>query len=52
MKPNFDKILTVRMEGLFWTWNKVGCPSSFGLWARPLEASHCASPKAPVPMFY
>jgi hypothetical protein len=37
-KSNFDKILAVRMEGLFQTWNKVRCPSSFGLWAQPLEA--------------
>jgi hypothetical protein len=30
----FDKILTVRLEGLFWVGNKMGC--SFFLWTLAL----------------
>jgi hypothetical protein len=33
-KSNFDKILAVRLEGLFWAMNKVGC--SFFLWTLGL----------------
>jgi hypothetical protein len=47
-----DKILAVRLEGLFWARNKVACSFEFGLWAWPLEASHYARPKAPLPIFY
>jgi hypothetical protein len=31
---------------------KWDAPFSFGLWAWPLEASHYARPKAPIPIFY
>jgi hypothetical protein len=34
------KILAVRLEGLFWTRNKVGCSFGFGLWAWPSKTSH------------
>ena len=30
-KSIIDKILAVRLEGLFWTRNKVGCSFGFGL---------------------
>jgi hypothetical protein len=39
-----DKILAVRLEGLFWARNKVACSFEFGLWAWPLEASHFGRP--------
>jgi hypothetical protein len=39
-----DKIFAVRLEGLFWARNKVGCPFGFGLWAWPLEASNYGCP--------
>ena len=51
-KSIIDKILAVRLEGLFWARNKVGCSFGFGLWAWPLEASHYARPKAPITIFY
>jgi hypothetical protein len=35
-----DKIFAIRLEGLFWARNKVGCSFKFELWAWPLEASH------------
>jgi hypothetical protein len=50
-KSIVDKILAVRLEGLFWATNKVGCSSGFGLWAWPLEPSHYARPKAPITIF-
>jgi hypothetical protein len=34
-------------KGLIWD-----ARSSFGFWAWPLEASHYAQPKAPIPIFY
>jgi hypothetical protein len=43
-KSIIDKILAVRLEGLFWARNKVGCSFGFGLWAWPLEASHYDRP--------
>jgi hypothetical protein len=43
-KSIIDKILAVRLEGLFWAGNKVRCSFGFGLWAWPLEASHCVRP--------
>ena len=45
LKKHIDKILAVRLEGLFWARNKVGCSFGFGLWAWPLEASHYARPR-------
>jgi hypothetical protein len=33
----FDKISAVRLEGLFWTWNKVG--GSFFLWSLDLAVA-------------
>jgi hypothetical protein len=51
-KSIIGKILAIRLEGLFWARNKVGCTFGFGLWAWPLEASHCAWPKAPLTTFY
>jgi hypothetical protein len=47
-----DKILTIRLEGLFWARNKVGCSFGFGLWAWSLEASHYPRPKASITIFY
>jgi hypothetical protein len=32
-KSIIDKILTVRLEGLFWARNKVECSLGFGLWS-------------------
>jgi hypothetical protein len=32
-KSIIDKILAVRLEGLFWVRNKVACSFGFGLWA-------------------
>jgi hypothetical protein len=49
-KSIIDKILAVRLEGLFWARNKVAC--SFGLWGWPLEASYYARPMAPLTIFY
>jgi hypothetical protein len=51
-KSIIGKILAIRLEGLFWARNKVGCTFGFGLWAWPLEASQCAWPKAPLTTFY
>jgi hypothetical protein len=51
-KSIIDKILAVRLEGLFRASNKVGCSFGFGLWAWPLEASHYTRPKAPLTIFY
>jgi hypothetical protein len=50
-KSIIDKILAVRLEGLFWARNKVGCSFGFGLWAWPLEASLYVKPKAPITIF-
>jgi hypothetical protein len=47
-KSIINKILAIRLEGLFWARNKVGCSFGFGLWAWPLETSHYARPKAPL----
>jgi hypothetical protein len=47
-----DKILTIELEGLFRTMNKVGCSLGSKLWARPLETSHYARLKAPLIIFY
>jgi hypothetical protein len=52
LKIIIGKTLVVRLEGLFWTRNKVGCSFGFGLWAWPLEASHYAWSKAPLTIFY
>jgi hypothetical protein len=38
------KILAVRLEGLFWARNEVGCSFGFGLWAWPLDTSHYGRP--------
>jgi hypothetical protein len=47
-----NKILGVRLEGLFWAGNKVGCCKQmvwvWTLGAWPLDASHYARPKAPI----
>jgi hypothetical protein len=43
-KAIINKILTVRLEGLFLARNIVGCSFGFGLWAWPLEASHYGRP--------
>jgi hypothetical protein len=51
-KSIIDNILAIRLEGLFWARNKVGCSFGFGLWAWPLEASHYARPKAPLTLSY
>ena len=48
---NTDKILAIRLEGLFQEGNEVGC-SFFMVWAWPLEASHLPWLKAPFPVFY
>jgi hypothetical protein len=49
-------LLAVRLEGLFWVENKVGCPFflmyGFGLWAWPLEALHYAMLKSPNHVLY
>jgi hypothetical protein len=47
----YDKMLVVGLEGLFWARTKVRCFYGFGLWAWPLEASHYAWLKAPIPIF-
>jgi hypothetical protein len=43
-KSIIDKILAIRLEGLFWAWNKVGCSFGFELWAWHLEASWILCP--------
>jgi hypothetical protein len=43
-KSIIDKILGVRVEGLFWARNKEGCSFGFGLSAWLLEASHYRCP--------
>jgi len=40
--------LAVKLEGLFWTQNKMGFSLSLSL---PLEASHYARLKAPIPIY-
>jgi hypothetical protein len=50
-KTKTDKILADRLEGLFWADFKWDAPSSFGLWAWSLEASHYAWPKGPIPIY-
>jgi hypothetical protein len=50
-KSIIDKILAVRLEGLFRTMNEVGWSFGFGLWVWPLEASQYARPKAPNTIF-
>jgi hypothetical protein len=60
----FDKILAVRLEGLFWAWpleaSHYGCPSRESMgssWPKvwtlgwPLKASHYAQPNTPIPIF-
>jgi hypothetical protein len=47
-----DKILTIRLEGLFWARYKVACSFGFGLWAWSLEASHYAQPKTSITILY
>jgi hypothetical protein len=37
-------------RGYFGQGTNSDVPSSFELWAWPLEASHCARPKAPIPI--
>jgi hypothetical protein len=46
-----DNILVVRWGG-FGRGIKWDAPSSFGLWAWPLEASIYAQPKPPIPILY
>jgi hypothetical protein len=47
-----DKILAVRLGGLFWEQGlKWDAPSFFGLWTWPLDAaSHYDQLKAPIPI--
>ena len=52
INTKFNENLAVRLKGLFWVGNKVGYFSSFELQSLPLEASHYARPKAPIPIFY
>jgi hypothetical protein len=48
-----NKILDVRLEGLFWAGYKVGCSFFlFGLWAWPLEASHYVIPNQRLQFLY
>jgi hypothetical protein len=35
-KPIIGKILAVKLEGLSWARNKVGCSFGFGLWTLDL----------------
>jgi len=46
----FEKILAIILEGYLGHGIKWDAPSSFGLWAWPLEASHYAHLKDPIPI--